>query len=1158
MNKRSKVPDACCRSGIVLLMMFTVVPVAHAQQDLAAQQRLPSAPRMPVKVSRVIEFNTTRGSLMTLDVSPDGKTIVFDVLGRLYALPIEGGKARRIAQGQGMFFDWRPRFSPDGRHLLFLSNREGFTNLHVANADGSNVRSVTKLDRSEEPRFIGPEWMPDGKSIVTTFSRGEWTHGGGGRATLVQVPLDGSKPIELVLQEKGVHLKGRGISFARDGRRAFFSHVRLVGSNAIGGHQVYTWDLSTQRVYPLTMLLDGTSPPQVSPDGRWLVYASKKNADTGYRIRDLTTLEDRWLLFPIDGELYGFDTNGGFDIDGLSHSAFTPDSRFFVTPLEGKIVKVAIPSGEIADIPFNADVSIEAAPLMKYDYRVDQGPGNARHVQFPRLSPDGKRVVFTAMQRVWVQDLPKGTPRRLVKDLEVGQFVPVWSPDGKRVAFLTFHETAGANIYTVSADGTDRKRVTPDSPASYYASIEYTPDGQQLVYLRGSLPGLIKNVMYDKENRLEAFELRRVSADGGQSALITLVYPPTLYYPQMKTLGFTYEYSWSWQNVMLPRPHFTNESDRVYFYDGEAGLVSIGLNGSNRIEHGTVQGEFHVTHGGSEVMPAAEVILSPDGKQALATVGYHVYLIDRDLRQSKSGFTFNVRATPVPKPKGAPARTARVSGTSPNVTSTVRRLSTVGGFYFNWASDGTPYFSYASTLFKAGRSIVSSARPTEIPLSVPYTRDQPQGTFVLSGGRIITMGPSGIIERGDVVVRNNRIVAVGPSGSVRIPAGAASFDVSGKTIMPGLIDTHCHAITEQPVPVRVAQPWMWANYLAYGVTTCFEVWPTLNDFDEQDLLEAGRTIGPRLYNTPLIEWYDVINSIDDARDIIDRTRYYQTNYFKELTFGDLHAHEFIANAAQEQRRMGVMHSNNPSGGTVSLLMNMMLGFPQEAHGFQSMLGGAARSPFHEDIVQFTARAGTALQVQLLWTVEAAIPHVVSNPKEDSKAKRFYPSRWLDVRFNRYENVPNPDVMTINGTSRVYADFAKAGVVVASSDHGEIKGLGAHWALWSLAAQMPNQTALEIGTVNGAKSMGLTDLGAIEPGMLADLLILERNPLEDIRYTLSIDRVIKNGRIYAAGTLAEDWPRQTTAPDFWWTRDEVPVYRPGTAPSGGIPEKLRPR
>lgn len=1118
--------------------------LAHNAPCFASAQ--PSATTFLPKASRTIEFDTAEGTHLTLDVSPDGKTIVFDLLGDLYTLPIAGGTARRITSG--MASDWRPRFSPDGRQILFLSNREGFFNMHVAQADGSDVRQVTQHDRTEEPWFDDPVWMPDGKSVLAGYGGGIWTTSDGDKGNrpflaarpLLQFPLNGGAPTELVIREYGAPIEAEHLNFSRDGRRAYFVHKRLSGSVTPGGYQVYVLDRATQRVYPLTMMVEGTFAPQVSPDGKWLLYASMKNAEMGYRLRNLDTLEDHWLVFPIDGQLHTFDVGSE-----SAHGAFTADSRAYVTPLDGKIVRVAIPSGEIAPIPFQAHVAIPAAPLMRYDYRVEDQPAEARYLQTPRISPDGTRIVFSTMQRLWVQTLPQGKPRRLAPDLSVGQYAPVWSPDGQRIAFVTFDETKPAEIYTVRADGTDLQRVTPDSTASYYAAAEYTPDGQSLVYLRGSRAHILRNYLYIDENRQEAFELRRVAAAGGASSLITLVSPPALYYGQAS--GYRDASAEQFYAVFLPRPFFTSETDRVYYYDGDAGLISIGLDGSGRTEYGKVFGGLPVRNGGTEKVPAAEVVLSPDGKQALAAIDYQVYLIDRDLRQSHDGFAFDMRATPAP--------------------AGVRRLSTVGGLFPQWTADRTPYFSYASTLFRARPVAQDSARASETPIHVAYERDQPQGTYVLSGARILTMSEGRVIEQGDVVVRNNRIVAVGPSGSVPLPAGAMRFDVHGKTIMPGLIDTHCHALVEQANPVRPAQSWIWAAYLAYGVTTCYDVWAPPGYFDEQDRLEAGQTLGPRLFLTPTVEFSDVINSLEDARNLVARAAYFRSHYLKGYTFGDFSRHALLARAAQEVPIMTAIHSssNGVNAGGTGLLDSMILGFPQMAHGFWS-LQSSPPAALHDDLVQFAKQAGSGLEFEMR-QIEKIAPLLRLDPQRDPKFSYFYSRRWLDNRFNRFggsnlggrdARTLNLDLIPINSDSVVYGKFAQAGVIVASGDHGEVKGAGTHWSIWSMAAQVPNQTALEIGTVNGARYMGLTDLGAIAPGMMADMLVLDANPLEDIRNTWSIDRVIKNGRIFSGATLAEQWPRQLAAPDFWWTHDELPVYRPGLPPATGLPEKLRPQ
>src|SRR2546428_12625869 len=115
---------------------------------------------LPLKSERKIEFTTDEGTWMSLDVSPDGKTIVFELLGDLYTLPIEGGQAKLISGG--MAFDSQPKFSPDGKWIAFLSDREGSDNVWIIHADGTGAKQVSKDPGSD---FVTPAWAPDGKYI---------------------------------------------------------------------------------------------------------------------------------------------------------------------------------------------------------------------------------------------------------------------------------------------------------------------------------------------------------------------------------------------------------------------------------------------------------------------------------------------------------------------------------------------------------------------------------------------------------------------------------------------------------------------------------------------------------------------------------------------------------------------------------------------------------------------------------------------------------------------------------------------------------------------------------------------------------------------------------------------------------------------------------
>ena len=105
----------------------------------------------------------------------------------------------------------------------------------------------------------------------------------------------------------------------------------------------------------------------------------------------------------------------------------------------------------------------------------------------------------------------------------------------------------------------------------------------------------------------------------------------------------------------------------------------------------------------------------------------------------------------------------------------------------------------------------------------------------------------------------------------------------------------------------------------------------------------------------------------------------------------------------------------------------------------------------------------------------------------------------------------------------------------------MQGPGAHWELWSLASGMSNADAIRAATIMGAEGIGHgSDLGSIAPGKLADLLVLDKNPLEDILNSTSIRYVMKNGRIYEGDTLKEIWPRQRElAPPAWRTFEAMP-------------------
>jgi Tol biopolymer transport system component len=1074
---------------------------------------------LPLKPARTFRFATEEGTWISLDVSPDGRTIVFELLGDLYTLPLQGGEARRITSG--LPFDSQPRYSPDGKRIVFLSDRDGSENVWTCDTEGGALKQVT---RDKASLYASPVFTPDGDYLIVSRQEDMF----GANYQLWMYHQDGGKGISLTKPDSGKAAVGTGYrpgidalgaAFGSDARYVWYArHKGGFGYNlTFPQWQLATYDRETGKVVVQSDIYGSSMRPVLSPDGKWLVYATRYDGETGLRLRDLTNGSERWLRWPVQRD----DQESRFTRDLMPGSAFTPDSKALITCYEGKLWRLAVPNGAPTAIPFRAEVEQDAGPLVKFSYPVDTGEVLVKQIRNPVSSPDGRRVAFSALDRLYVMDWPKGTPRRLTRD-SVHEQVPAWSPDGKWIAYVSWSDSGGA-LKKVRSDGKGKPERLVSS-LGFFDLPAWSPDGKRIVVVREPLD------IRMRERDPTGYDLAWLPANGGRLTRIAFIAPGG-------------------------RPHFSRDTSRIYINDPSEGLVSMRWDGTDRRVHLKVTG-YKPSVEEARPEPAEEIRVSPDGRRAVAEAGNRVYLVG------------------MPQ-VGGQVPEVNVAMPVEEMAFPVKRLNRVGGDFVSWSADGKyiewslgrSYFRYdpavgdsldrlktsadsarADSLQKmeaagkadtAARSRADSI--AQLPayegerydVAVRAPRDVPRGTVVLRGARIVTMKGDQVLEDGDVVVRDNRILYVGPRGGGK-DAGARVIDVAGKTIIPGLVDIHSHMWPTWGI--HETQVWKYLINLAYGVTTTRDPQTSTTDIlTYADQVETGELVGPRIYSTgPGVFWDENFQSLQEARDALRRySEFYHTNTIKQYMVGNRKQRQWVIMAAKE---LGLMPTTE---GGLDFKMNLTLmldGYPGHEHSYPIM-------PLARDAVELAARSGITYTPTLLVNYGGPWAENYFYERHDihqnPKVRRFMPHEEID---NRAERRPwfRENQYVFPRIAAGAAAIVQAGGRVGLGGHSQMDGLGTHWELRALASGgLKPLEVIRIGTIFGAEAIGFgKDLGSLEPGKLADLIVLDKNPLEDIRNTEAIRMVMKNGRLYQGDDLREIWPRQRSLPAFWWAT-EVP-------------------
>ncbi len=756
-------PPICAMLLLWSIQTFAQEPKKEEKADTVKKETPKKKKDLPLEVGRRVPIKTNEGTWMSLDVSPDGKTIAFDFLGDIFTMPITGGKPVQFTSG--MAFDSHPKFSPDGTKLLFVSDRNGGENIWWFTLDKKDSLQVTK---GNVEHYQSAEWTPDGNYII------------GSRGTrnlkLWMFHKEGGSGAQLI--SKPDNLKTVEPAFGPDGRYLWYSQRNAAWNyNAqLPQYQLAIYDRETGETETESARYGSAFTPTLSPDGKWLVYGSRHNDQTGLIIRDLNSGDEKWLAYPVQRD----EQESIAPMGVLPAMSFTPDSKNVIASYGGKFYSIPVAGGAAVNIPFEIDTELLLGPLVDFKYPIkDDKDMIVTQIRDGVVSPDGKQLAFTALNRLYTMDLPSGTPKRITAN-NFTEAQPAWNADGTQLAWVTW-ENNGGHLYKINFKVKGAKPVKLTSSASFYSEPAWS--GNKIVFMRGAAHNFKESSGPNAFSSQE--DIAWISGDGGAVNFIA------------KSKGRS-------------NPHFTKAGDRIYLYSGQKGLVSIRWDGTDEKSHlkvtgimtyGSIAEENHcmlvesATEPQREPSNATVILIAPEGDQALAKINNDVYVVT------------------IPK---IGAEAPKISVADPaNSSFPARKLTKIGGEFPSWSSNGkNVYYSLGNAFFtyniddakakedelkkkkaaeekakeekakeekkegdkkddtkdtaKDDKKKDEGYKPAELKVKVTVQKDIPSGKILLQNARIISMKGDEVIERGDVLIENARIKQVGAAGSISV------------------------------------------------------------------------------------------------------------------------------------------------------------------------------------------------------------------------------------------------------------------------------------------------------------------------------------------------------------------------------------------------------
>ncbi len=1019
-------------------------------------------------------------------------------------IPIQPARTISFQTTEGSYMD--VDISADGSKIVF----DLLGDIYTLPSSGGKAKQITK--GLAWNRY--PIWSPDGKEIAFISDVTGANHiniiGGDGtfkrtvdksEPQIVFLPQSNDEGTPLwtpdgnyIIEHSRLHHMAGGslslplpasikkiIGFSRDEQLIYYCDSDTVKQ----------YDRRTRGINQVMRLPENYCNVQISPDLKWLTYITGPALESNMVIRNLVTSKEKILVRSIEHHYRRME----------EHYAFTNNSKYVIVGFNGKIHKIEVESGADHEIPFVAHVNVEMGPFNYNLFRIPRDSLQVRYTRSANESPDGHSLVFSALNRLYVMSLPGGEPHVLAEQ-PFGQFQPAYSPDGKWIAYATRDDTEGGALWRIPSIGGKPEKITSSDTPFIYSAPTWSPDCEHLVYIKQNRTTMGIFGFIGK-GILGEMEIVSLNDKAIQKVADNIPVQNTLAFsPDGRHLLFKPRETHKWRQALLVSLNIDDKKNQV---------LSVQ---SDTIDH-LVSPDF---------TQQEKIVISPDNRYEVMVINENLYLLPLFSKPMIS---------------------------NPSMSGALRLIQFADRCMdLNWENEGKTFcWSYGNQFYRINPDkIVAKAvqvtkdigrfglgdsgvlkvqvMPDEtITMNIKVPKHYAHGTMALRNVRIISMKDDQVIEHGVIIITNGRFTAVGPVNKVHIPFGAKTMDLKGRTIIPGLIDLHNHISASDDIYQQ--QSWKFLANLAYGVTTVRDPSSNSDSFGYTELLETGQMTGPRLFSVGFSVRQPLL-SFDDARSFVQKRSALGAIAIKQYTQPTRLQKQWLLMACREAK----LNMTNEGDYDLKSSLAMM------KDGSTGVEHTAIYGNIFEDVIRFISEAGTwhtpTLQVSRGGEEGATYFRNLFQQHPDTKVYNYWPQDSYSAKITS-KKISTTDTLGRDFvySSSIEAKIFKHGGHIAMGAHGEDQGIGSHWELWALQmGGLTNLEALQTATIEGAKALGIQqDLGSIEVGKLADLIVLDKNPLDDIHYTTSIRYVMKGGELFDGDTLDTLWPVAKKIPEW---------------------------